>query len=89
MNHSCITPNCATKIVKVRLEKSNENGLISTQCTHFFLSGLKSDSKPFKINGKLRMYLYALEEIEADTELIFNYGDNSASSLQANPWLAL
>lgn len=57
LNHSCKTPNCATKILD--------------------------------INGMPKLIIYAKTDIEADVELIYDYGDRGKLSLEAHPWLAL
>lgn len=57
LNHSCKTPNCATKILEV--------------------------------DGLPRLIIYAKQDINSGTELIYDYGDKGKLSLQAHPWLAL
>jgi len=57
LNHSCKTPNCATKILEV--------------------------------DGLPRLVIYAKQNIQTGTELIYDYGDKGKLSLQAHPWLAL
>jgi len=57
LNHSCKTPNCATRVIEV-------------------------DNIP-------RLVIYAKEDISADNELLYDYGDRGKVSLEAHPWLKL
>ena len=43
--------------------------------------------KPELVNGVPRICLYAKKNIDADVELLFDYGDRSQASLKGNPFL--
>lgn len=57
LNHSRLTPNCATKVVM--------------------------------LGDTPRLILVAKSDIQAGTELLYDYGDRSKESLKAHPWLSL
>ena len=73
LNHSCKTPNCATKILEVNLLTS----LFGNIHEHIY-----------QVDGLPRLVIYAKQDIQTETELIYDYGDKGKLSLQAHPWLA-
>ena len=46
-------------------------------------------TKVLEVEGKPRLALMALKEIEQGEELLYDYGDRSKEAVTAHPWLML
>ena len=43
--------------------------------------------KPMRINGKIRLVIEAIKQIEPNEELLYDYGERDPEVLKSNPWL--
>ncbi|CAL4109873.1 unnamed protein product, partial [Meganyctiphanes norvegica] len=46
-------------------------------------------TKTVEVNGRPRLVLIAKKDVDADTEVMYDYGDRSKESLEHHPWLDL
>ena len=46
-------------------------------------------TKAVEVEGKPHLVLVAKKDIDADTEVLYDYGDRSKQALEHHPWLAL
>lgn len=69
------------------LDATSESGLLGRLLNH---SRLKPNcaTKVVEVDSTPRLILVASRDIEADEELLYDYGDRSKESLEAYPWLA-
>lgn len=68
------------------IDATSESGRKGRLLNHSKISN-NVTTKLFAIKNEPRLILVASKDIEAGTELTFDYGDRSKAAIEANPWL--